>query len=235
DRDRIQHGDRVVLIVEDDAETARTELDVARERGFKGIVALRGDSGLALAHEYKPDAIILDLKLPVLDGWNVLERLKQHPDPPHTPVHTVSAGDGRQNALRAGAVAFVEKPVSKERLEDMFGAIRAFIDRDVKRLLVVEDDADERRALVELIGGGDVEVTAVATADGAPAALGLQDYDCMGVDRKLQERGAFDLLDEIKQNERLATMPVIVYTGKELTQGGTAQLPKLAHTIVLQD
>ena len=235
DRDDIQHGDRVVLIVEDDAETARTELDVARERGFKGIVALRGDSGLALAHEYKPDAIILDMKLPVLDGRNVLERLKQHPDTRHIPVHIVSAGDGRQNALRAGAVAFVEKPVSKERLEDMFGAIRAFIDRDVKRLLVVEDDADERRALVELIGGGDVEVTAVATADEALEALELQHYDCMVVDLKLQERSGFDLLDELKQDERLATVPVIVYTGKELTQGETTELRKLADTIVVKN
>jgi CheY-like chemotaxis protein/HAMP domain-containing protein len=236
DRDDIQEGDRVVLIVEDDPETARTELDVARERGFKGIIALRGDSGLALAHEYKPDAIILDMKLPVMDGWSVLERLKQHPETRHIPVHIVSAGDGRQNALRAGAVAFVEKPVSKEGLEDTFGAIRSFIDRDVKRLLVVEDDADQRRALVELIGAGDdVDVTAVATGAEALEALELHHYDCMVVDLKLQEQSGRDLLDEIKRNEQLATMPVIVYTGKELTQGETTELRKLADTIVVKN
>jgi CheY-like chemotaxis protein/HAMP domain-containing protein len=236
DRDDIQEGDRVVLIVEDDPETARTELDVARERGFKGIIALRGDSALALAHEYKPDAIILDMKLPVMDGWSVLERLKQHPETRHIPVHIVSAGDGRQNALRAGAVAFVEKPVSKEGLEDTFGAIRSFIDRDVKRLLVVEDDADQRRALVELIGGGDdVDVTAVATGAEALEALELHHYDCMVVDLKLQEQSGRDLLDEIKRNEQLATMPVIVYTGKELTQGETTELRKLADTIVVKN
>jgi HAMP domain-containing protein/CheY-like chemotaxis protein/signal transduction histidine kinase len=236
DRDEIQQGDRVVLIVEDDAEMARTELEVARERGFKGIVALRGDSGLALAHEFKPDAIILDMKLPVLDGWSLLERLKQHPETRHIPVHIVSAGDGRQNALRAGAVAFVEKPVSKEGLEETFGAIRTFIDREVKRLLVVEDDQDQRRALVELIGGGeDVEVTAVASGEDALEALQLQRYDCMVVDLKLPERSGFDLLDQIKQDERLATMPVIVYTGKELTQGETTRLRKLADTIVVKD
>jgi CheY-like chemotaxis protein/HAMP domain-containing protein/GAF domain-containing protein len=236
DRDDIQEGDRVVLIVEDDPETARTELDVARERGFKGIIALRGDSGLALAHEYKPDAIILDMKLPVMDGWSVLERLKQHPETRHIPVHIVSAGDGRQNALRAGAVAFVEKPVSKEGLEETFGAIRSFIDRDVKRLLVVEDDADQRRALVELIGAGDdVDVTAVATGAEALEALELHHYDCMVVDLKLQEQSGRDLLDEIKRNEQLATMPVIVYTGKELTQGETTELRKLADTIVVKN
>ena len=102
DRDEIQDADRVVLIVEDDPDVARTELEVARERGFKGIVALRGDSGLALAHEYKPDAIILDMKLPVMDGWTVLDHLKHHPETRHIPVHIVSAGDGRQNALKAG-------------------------------------------------------------------------------------------------------------------------------------
>ncbi|HEY5661165.1 MAG TPA: HAMP domain-containing protein [Gaiellaceae bacterium] len=236
DRDDIQQGDRVVLIVEDDPEMARTELDVARDRGFKGIVALRGDSGLALAHEYKPDAIILDMHLPVLDGWSVLERLKQHPETRHIPVHIVSAGDGRQNALRAGAVAFVQKPVSKEGLDDTFGAIRAFIDREVKRLLVVEDDEGERAALVELIGGGDdVEVTAVASGDEALGALQEQHFDCMVVDLKLQGRSGLDLLDEIKQDERLASMPVIVYTGKELTQAETTELRKLADTIVVKD
>jgi len=236
DRDDIQQGDRVVLIVEDDAEMARTELDVARERGFKGIVALRGDSGLALAHEFKPDAIILDMKLPVMDGWAVLERLKQHPETRHIPVHIVSAGEGRQNALRAGAVAFVEKPVSKEGLEDTFGAIRTFIDREVKRLLVVEDNEDERKALIELIGGGDdVEVTAVGTGDDALEALQLQRYDCMVVDLKLPESSGFELLDRIRQDERFATTPVIVYTGKELTQNETTQLRKLADTIVVKD
>src|SRR5262249_7272581 len=236
DRDDIQHGDRVVLIVEDDAETARTELDVARERGFKGIVALRGDSGLALAHEYKPDAIILDMNLPVMDGWAVLERLKQHPDTRHIPVHIVSAGDGRQNALRAGAVAFVEKPVSKDTLEETFGAIRTFIDREVKRLLVVEDDEHERRALVELIGGGDdVEVTAVQSGDEALAALQLQPYDCMVVDLNLPERSGFDLLDHIKQDERYSSTPVIVYTGKELTQRETTELRQLSDTIIVKD
>jgi HAMP domain-containing protein/CheY-like chemotaxis protein/signal transduction histidine kinase len=235
DRDDIQQGDRVVLIVEDDAELARTELEVARERGFKGIVAVRGDSGLALAHEYKPDAIILDMNLPVMDGWGVLERLKQHPETRHIPVHIVSAGDGRQNALRAGAVAFVEKPVSKEGLEETFGAIRRFIDREVKRLLVVEDDDDQRRSVVELIGADDVEVTAVASSEEALEALELQPYDCMVLDLKLPERGGFELLELIKRDDRFASTPVIVYTGKELTQRETTKLRKLADTIVVKD
>ena len=118
DREQIADGDRVVLIVEDDADFARTELAMARERGFKGIVAMRGDDGVALAHEYKPDAIILDMGLPVQDGWQVLEQLKRHPETRHIPVHIVSGGvqnGGVQDALRAGAVAVLEKPVEHPR------------------------------------------------------------------------------------------------------------------------
>src|SRR5206468_1292941 len=121
DRGGIRVDDRFVLIVEDDEDFARTVLEVARGRGFKGIVALRGDVGLALAHEYKPDAIVLDMQLPGMVGWSVLDHLKHHPDTRHIPVHVVTgAENGRQNALRAGAVAFLEKPVDKTALNEAF-------------------------------------------------------------------------------------------------------------------
>ena len=236
DREDIQEGDRVVLIIEDDSELARTELEVARERGFKGIIAVRGDSGLALAHEFKPDAIILDMKLPVMDGWTVLDHLKHHPETRHIPVHIVSAGDGRQNALKAGAVAFVEKPISKESLDDTFGEILSFIDRDVKRLLLVEDDEAQRKAVEELIGGGeDVEVTAVGSSEEALEALDRQRYDCMVLDLKLPELGGFGLLEKLKGNERLSSLPVIVYTGKQLTRKEVTSLRKFSDAIVVKD
>ncbi len=236
DREDIQDGDRVVLIVEDDPDLARTELEVARDRGFKGIVAIRGDSGLALAHEFKPDAIILDMKLPVMDGWTVLDRLKHHPETRHIPVHIVSAGDGRQNALKAGAVAFLEKPISKEGLENTFGEIRSFIDRGLKRLLVVEDDESQRQAVVELIGSDeDVEVTAVGSGEAALEALDLERFDCMVLDLKLPDMGGFTLLEKLKKDERHSSIPVIIYTGKELTRGEETKLKKFAKSIVVKD
>jgi CheY-like chemotaxis protein/HAMP domain-containing protein len=236
DREDIQAGDRVVLIVEDDPELARTELEVARDRGFKGLVALRGDSGLALAHEFKPDAIILDMKLPVMDGWTVLDHLKHHPETRHIPVHIVSGGDGRQNALKAGAVAFLEKPVTKEGLEATFGEIRSFLERGVRRLLVIEDDDVQRAAVVELIGGDeDVEVTAVGSSEEALEVLELQRYDCMVLDLKLPEMGGFDLLERLKEDERFSSIPVIVYTGKELTRREETKLRRFADTIVVKD
>src|SRR5204862_7921506 len=134
DREAIGEGDRVVLIVEDDGDFARTELEMARGRGFKGIVATRGDTGVALAHEYRPDAIILDMKLPVQDGWQVLDHLKGHPDTRHIPVHIVSGVvDGStQDALRAGAVAVLHKPVEAERLDETFGETSALVEPGVR-------------------------------------------------------------------------------------------------------
>jgi hypothetical protein len=235
DRDRINEGDRVVLIVEDDEDFATTELEIARERGFKGVVALRGDSGLALAHEFKPDAIILDMALPGMDGWTVLDHLKHHPDTRHIPVHIVSAGDGRQNALKAGAVAFLEKPLTKEGLEGTFGDIQTFIDR-VKNLLVVEDDSEQRAAIVELVGSGeDVDVTAVGSSEEALAALDSKRFDCMVLDLKLPEMTGFDLLETLKRDERYSSIPVIVYTGKELSRREETKLKRFSDAIIVKD
>ncbi len=236
DRDRLGDGERVVLVVEDDAEFARTVQDVARERGFKTLVALRGDTGLALAHEYKPDAIVLDLKLPVIDGAVLLDRLKHHPATRHIPVHIVSSGDGRQQALQAGAVAFLEKPVAREGLEDAFASLATFIDRGVRSLLVVEDDEAQRKAIVELVGvGDDVNVVAVGSSDEALAALEATRFDCMVLDLKLPGKGGFSLLERVKKSEEHRAVPVIVYTGKDLTRQEETRLRKYAETIIVKD
>src|SRR5262249_26523660 len=167
DRHTIDKGDRVVLIVEDDVDFAKIELELARQRGFKGIVATRGDFAVALAHEYHPDAIILDVKLPVQDGWQVLEHLTRNSETRHTPVHIVSGTVDEhrsQEALRSGAVAVLLKPVGKEQLEDAFASIAEFHER-VHSLLVVDDDERERNSITELIGGGDdVEIVGAGSS-----------------------------------------------------------------------
>jgi signal transduction histidine kinase/DNA-binding response OmpR family regulator/HAMP domain-containing protein len=237
DRDDVQEGDRTVLVIEDDVDFAGTVLDTARERGFKGIIALRGDSGLALAHEFRPDAIVLDMELPVMDGWTVLDHLKHNPATRHIPVHIVSAGNGgKTNALRAGAVAYREKPLEKEGLDTMLAEISSFIDRDVRRLLVVEDNDVERNSIVELVGSGDdVDVTALSSAEEAIEALQTQDFDCMVLDLKLPETTGFKLLEQLKKEERFATLPVIVYTGSDLTRREETRLKKYAETIIVKD
>jgi CheY-like chemotaxis protein/GAF domain-containing protein len=240
DRADIADGDRVVLIVEDDADFARTELAMARERGFKGIVAVRGDEGLALAREYRPDAIILDMALPVQDGWQVLDSLKRHPETRHIPVHIVTGGvenGGVQEALRAGAVAVLQKPVEHAHLDEQFRRISEFVERGVRRLLVIDDDPTQRDAIVELIGTGeDVEITAVGSSEEALELLeGDGAFDCMVLDLKLPKMSGFALLEKVKSDERFRTLPVIVYTGSDLTRREETRLKKYAETIIVKD
>ncbi|MDX6476393.1 MAG: hypothetical protein QOH95_1904, partial [Gaiellaceae bacterium] len=240
DRSDIADGDRVVLIVEDDEDFAKTELELARRRGFKGIVAVRGDEGLALAHEYKPDAIILDMRLPVRDGWDVLDHLKRHPETRHIPVHIVASGvenGGVQEALRAGAVAVLEKPVEHEVLDSTYAKILEFAERDTRRLLVVDDDLEQRKAIVELIGTGeDLEIVAVGSSEEALEQLGAADeFDCMVLDLKLPKMSGFALLEKVKTDERFRGLPVIVYTGRDLTRREETRLKKYAETIIVKD
>jgi CheY-like chemotaxis protein len=240
DRAEIAEGDRVVLIVEDDEDFARTELKMARERGFKGIVAVRGDEGLALAHEYRPDAIILDMRLPIRSGWDVLDQLKRHPETRHIPVHIVSGGvenGGVQEALRAGAVAVLEKPVEYDLLDSTYAKILDFVERDTRRLLVVDDDSAQRTAIIELIGSGeDVEIIAVGSSEEALELLdGDTSFDCMVLDLKLPKMSGFALLERVKTDERYRGLPVIVYTGRDLTRREETRLKKYAETIIVKD
>jgi hypothetical protein len=240
DRATIADGDRVVLIVEADEDFAKTELEMARGRGFKGIVAVRGDEGLQLAHEYKPDAIILDTRLPIRSGWDVLDHLKRHPDTRHIPVHIVSAGvenGGVQEALRAGAVAVLEKPVEHELLDSTYSKILEFVERDTRRLLIVEDDGDQRTAIIELIGNGeDVDIVAVGSSEEALELLDAdKGFDCMVLDLKLPKMSGFALLEKVKNDERFRGLPVIIYTGRDLTRREETRLKKYAETIIVKD
>src|SRR4051794_30841008 len=236
DRASLFPGDRVLLVIDDDQEFARMAVDVAHSRGFKGLIALRGEQGLALAHEYKPDALLLSLQLPITDGGLVLEHLKRHPETRHIPVHVTSDADRRQDVLRAGAVGYLEKPVGRETLEAAYEEIATFIERRVKNLLVVEDDDVERTAVVELIGSGDdVEITPVGTGEEAEKALEEKPYDCMVLDLKLPDGSGFALLEKIKKDERHRQMPVIVHTGKDLTRREETRLKKYAEAIVVKD
>jgi CheY-like chemotaxis protein len=182
--------------------------------------------------------VILDMKLPGMDGWTVLEHLKRHPETRHIPVHIVSGlgEDGRHDALRAGAVAFLQKPLEKEHLDQTFEEIASFIDRSVKSLLIVEDDETQRNSIAELVGSGeDVDVTAVGSSEEAIEQLREKQFDCMVLDLKLKETSGFKLLEQLKKDEALSTLPVIVYTGQELTRREETRLKKYAETIIVKD
>ncbi|MCU0552990.1 MAG: CHASE3 domain-containing protein, partial [Leptolyngbya sp. Prado105] len=140
DRALIQPNDRILLIIEDDVSFAKILIDMARQQGFKVLCSLRSQSGLALARQFKPQAILLDLHLPDLDGWTVLDRLKHDLELRHIPVHILSSDDQRQRGLQLGAIAYLQKPISSKELDRLFDQIQGFIDRRVKNLLVIEDD-----------------------------------------------------------------------------------------------
>ena len=236
DRDVVEPGDRVVLIIENDSNFARVLLDMAREKEFKGIVALDGEAGLQMAHEFTPDAITLDLDMPGMDGWAVLDRLKHHPDTRHIPVHIISGMRERQQGLKAGAIAYLEKPVSKEALEDSFNRISTFIDQQVKRLLVVEDDEQQRKSMIELISHEDVEITAVASAREALEQLASTHFDCMVLDLGLAGgTDGFELLETVKADRRMQDLPIIIYTGKDLSRDEETRLRRFAETIIVKD
>ena len=225
----------MLLIVEDDLAFATLLLDAARERGFKGIVSLRGDTGFALARRVRPDAILLDIGLPAMDGLSILDRLKQNPDTRHIPVHIVSGTDRRRDGLRLGALGYAQKPVSKEALDEGLSSILSFLSRKSKSLLIVEDDDMQRSSIVELIGNGDVTSTAVSSAEEALELLAAQHFDCMVLDLGLPGASGFQLLERVKTEESLRDLPVIVYTGRELSAAEETRLRKYAESIILKD
>jgi len=235
DRIEIQSGDRVVLIVEDDISFAGILLDLAREKGFKGLVATSGAMALALAQKYKPAAITLDIRLPDRDGWTVLDRLKHDPETSHIPVHIITVEEERQRALKQGAFNHVQKPVSHEDLGKAFDDIRDFTERHIRKLLVVEDDDVQRMSVVELIGNGDVKTTAVATGEEALNILRDERFDCMVLDLRLPDMSGFELIEKLQTDLGRYDLPIIVYTGKELTRKEELHLKKVADAIIVKE
>jgi len=234
DRDALQDGDRVLLIISSDVDLRATVATAGRDRGFKVLLGDRGDSGLTLAREFRPDAIVLDGQLPGLDGLSVLEELKRLPETRHIPVHLSGMGQ-RQPALSAGAIAYLEKPVTPDDFGSALGELVRFLDAPLRRLLVVEDDERERSSVMELVSGGDVEVVGAGSSDEALEALANGHFDCMVLDLKLPKTSGFSLLERVKADPASSSMPVIVYTGKDLSRREETRLKKYAETIIVKD
>ncbi|MBA3468005.1 MAG: response regulator, partial [Herpetosiphonaceae bacterium] len=236
DRNTLDASDRVMLIVDDDVRFAKIMLDLAHEQGFKGIVATQGDHGLALARKFKPDAITLDIQLPMMDGWTVLDRLKHDPSTRHIPVHIITVSEGRQRGLHQGAIAYLQKPATREALDEALTRTKEFMERGVRNLLIVEDNAVQRQSIIELIGdGGDVRTTAVGTGAEALAALKTDQFDCMVLDLGLPDMSGFELIEHLKQDRRLLDLPIIVYTAKDLSPKEETELKRVAETIIVKD
>jgi CheY-like chemotaxis protein len=234
DRMSLNPGDRIILIVEDDAQYSRMLTEIARRRGFKTIVAATGAEALELAGAYQPSAISLDIFLPDMLGWGVLSHLKRNPITRHIPVQILSAEDDRQHGLANGAVAFLPKPTSSQELEKAFGKLEESMKAHKKRLLIIEDDPGEQVSIGALLEGDDVEIASVGTGSEALTKLGTAQWDCLVLDLKLPDMSGFELLELLKTHARLSGTPVVVYTGRELTADEDAKLRSMARSVVVK-
>ncbi|HEV7646041.1 MAG TPA: HAMP domain-containing protein [Pyrinomonadaceae bacterium] len=235
DRSNIEQDDKVMLVIEDDSSFARILVDIAHEQGFKCLVSQHGEDALMTARKYRPDAITLDLKLPGMHGYSVLDRLKHDPSTRHIPIQTVSVLDDVRRVLKLGALGHITKPAQRENLIEGVTFLKDFVDRPVKRLLLIEDDETLRRSIHELIGGEDVTITSVGTGEEALKTLEAESFDCAIVDLMLPDMEWSDLIGKIKRETRFPELPIIVHTGKDLTKRETAKVKKMAETIILKD
>jgi CheY-like chemotaxis protein len=235
DRNVIEEGAPVLLIIEDDPHYARILLGLARDRGFKGIVAPKGTMGLSLARQFHPVAISLDISLPDMLGWTVLNQLKLDPATRHIPVQIITVEEERHHGLAHGAFSYLVKAPTTDGLKTAIDRIKDFTAPRTKRLLIVEDNDIERQSIAELLGYTDIELVAVATGSEAMEAMLGQAFDCVVLDLRLPDMTGFELLEKMHAEPALTDVPVVVFTGKELTAEEQIRLKAMAKSIVLKD
>jgi CheY-like chemotaxis protein/signal transduction histidine kinase len=234
DRLSLEPGDTILLIVEDDPHYARVLVDLARDKGFKILVAARGAEALDLAKQYQPAAISLDVFLPDMLGWTVLSQLKHNPLTRHIPVQIITLDEDRQHALARGAFSFVNKPTTTEGVAAALSQIKEYAKPRRKRLLIVEDNAAEQMSIKELLGHDDIEIVTADTGAGALSTLRDHPCDCVVLDLRLPDMSGFEVLDSIRKDDSLPDVPVVVFTGRELSVEEDAELHTMARSIVVK-
>jgi len=234
DRLNLEPGDTILLIVEDDPHYARVLIDLARDKGFKVLVATHGADALELAKQFQPTAVSLDVFLPDMLGWTVLSQLKHNPLTRHIPVQIITLDEDRQHALARGAFSFVNKPTTTEGVSAALSQIKEYARPRRKRLLIVEDNAAEQMSIRELLDYDDIEIVTTDTGKGALSTLRDNPCDCVVLDLRLPDMSGFEVLDQIRGDDRLSNVPVVVFTGRELSAEEDAELHTMARSIVVK-
>jgi CheY-like chemotaxis protein/signal transduction histidine kinase len=234
DRLNLEPGDTILLIVEDDPHYARVLVDLARDKGFKVLVATRGTEALDLAKQFQPAAVSLDVFLPDMLGWTVLSQLKHNPLTRHIPVQIITLDEDRQHALARGAFSFVNKPTTTEGVSAALSQIKEYAKPRRKRLLIVEDNPAEQLSIKELLGHEDIEIVTTDTGAGALSTMRDSPCDCVVLDLRLPDMTGFEVLDHIRKDEALSNVPVVVFTGRELSAEEDAELHTMARSIVVK-
>ncbi|MGC1187348.1 MAG: HAMP domain-containing protein [Candidatus Acidiferrales bacterium] len=234
DRETLTEDDPILLIVEDDPHYARLLRDLSRDKGFKVLVATRGTEALDLAREFHPTAISLDVFLPDMLGWTVLNHFKQDPAMRHIPIQMLTLDEDRQHGLASGAFAYVNKPTTPDELDAAFARIKEYTAPRRKRLLVVEDDPAEQLSITELLGYKDIDVQVAATGAEALESVTREAFDCVVLDLRLPDMSGFDVLERFRETPALINLPVVVFTGKDLSPEEDARLHMLARSVVVK-
>jgi CheY-like chemotaxis protein/nitrogen-specific signal transduction histidine kinase len=234
DREEIRPGDTTLLVVEDDPHYCQLLADLARQNGFKVLVAMRGVDALALARQFRPSAVSLDVFLPDMLGWTILSQLKHDPATRHIPVQMVTLDEDRQHGLARGAFSFITKPTTMEGLESAILRIKDYAVPRRRRLLVVEDDTAEQLSIRALLEHDDLEIEAVASGGRALESLHEKEFDCVVLDLRLPDMSGFQVLESLSGEKRLRDIPIVVFTGKELSPEEDARLHAMARSIVVK-
>jgi hypothetical protein len=235
DRHRLGSGTRVILVIEDDVRFARILCDLAREKGFRCVIASTAGEGLAMARRLVPSAILLDMHLPDDSGLHVLDSLKRDPRTRHVPVHVASVEDLSREAKQLGAVGYAIKPVSRESLVAALESIEQRLEPGPRRVLVVEDDPRQMKSIDELLRGDGIEIVGVGSARAALEALRGSTFDCVVMDLSLPDMSGDELLEALAADDTLAFPPVIVYTGRTLTREEEQKLRRHSQSIIVKD
>jgi signal transduction histidine kinase/DNA-binding response OmpR family regulator len=235
DRDRINIlVDKVILIVEDDTNFAKSLLDFTRSKGYKGVVTVRGDEALTLAQQFMPAGILLDIQLPVKDGWEVMEELKNNAQTRHIPVHMMSSYDGKYKSLSKGAVDFINKPVAYEQMEDIFARIEFMLTNNPRKVLIVEENMKHAKALAYYLENFQVNTEIKTTVVGSVQALLQKEVNCVILDMGIPNQRSYDTLDEVKKTPGLENIPIIIFTGKNLSRPEEVKIKQYADSIVIK-
>ncbi|RLJ73460.1 response regulator [Pedobacter alluvionis] len=234
DRDNIQPDDKVILIVEDDTPFAKTLLDFTRKRNYKGLVAVRGDVGIEMAKTFKPLAILLDIQLPIKDGWQVMEELKSDPSTRPIPVHIMSSLQVKKESLLKGAVDFINKPFAFEHMQEIFSKLEHALSRHPKKVLIVEENEQHAKALSYFLSNFNIQTEIVNQVNEGVSALHKPEVNCVILDMGIPDKHAYETLEVVKKTPGLENLPIIIFTGKNLSKGEENRIKQYADSIVVK-
>ena len=234
DRDNIKEGEKTILIVEDDTAFARALLEFTHAKGYKGLVAVRGDEGILLAQQHNPVGVLLDIQLPVKDGWEVMEELKSNPHTRHIPVHVMSSLEAKKESLTKGAVDFINKPVAFEQMQEVFRKIEHVISKDHKKVLIVEENTKHAKALAYFLETFNVNTQISDSIHTGISSLKGEGVDCVILDMGIPDQHAYETLEEVRKNLGFEHLPVIIFTGKSLSKNEESRIKQYADSIVIK-